>query len=142
MKRYIIVLSIIVLFIIAFSCEKGVLTLEVNCGDCWVPEPDSFDLSVDLTISSEYDSVVYLQFYKGNVESGELIGNPEVVTTPRFYYLVPVNEDYSVEASYCKDGKTIIAIDGDKIVSQYNADACDKPCWIIKGGLLDVRMKY
>lgn len=141
MKNYFAVFSIIGLFIIAFSCQKGSPTLEVNCADCMSSEPDSFELSVDLTIiKSQYDSV-YLEFFKGNVESGKPSWEGEVFTT-RFYHLVPVNEYYSVKASYRKDGKTIIAIDGDRMVSRFMADACDGNCWIVKGGLLNVELKY
>jgi hypothetical protein len=140
MKRYIVVLSMIGLFIIAFSCQKGSPTLEVNCADCLSSEPDSFELSVDLTISNDYDSV-YVQFYKGKVESGKLSWEGEVYT-PRFYHLVPVNEYYSVKAYYRKNGSTVIAIDGDRMVSRFISDACDGNCWIVKGGFLNVEMKF
>lgn len=140
MKRDLVVLSIIVLFIIAFSCQSGSSTLEINCADCFINEPDSFELSVDLTINTAYDSV-YLQFYKGTAESGELSWEGEVFT-PNFTHLVLVDEFYSVKAWYRKDGKTLIAIDGDRMVSRYIADACDTDCWIIKGNILDVRLKY
>ena len=104
-------------------------------------EPDSAELSVDLTIrEGVYDSV-YLVFYKGNVESGNLSWQGEVFT-PNFTHLVPVNEYYSVKASYRKDGKSIIAIDGDRMVSRFISDACDGNCWIVKGGLLNVELKY
>jgi hypothetical protein len=140
MKRNITFLLVILIFAITFSCEQGVATLEVNCAECFTDEPDSFELQVDLSISAEYDSV-YLQFYQGNVESGDLSWEGEVFT-PRFYHLVPVNEFYSVKATYRKDNKILIAIDGDKMVSRYIADACDTDCWIIKGGILDVELKY
>ena len=141
MKKHFVVLSIIGLFIIAFSCQKGSPTLEVNCADCMTTEPDSFELSIDLTIiQGLYDSVK-LEFYKGNVESGKLSWKGEVFK-PRFYLMVPVNAFYSVKASYRKDGKTIYAIDGDRMVSRFISDACDGNCWIVKGGLLNVKMKF
>ncbi len=140
MKKNLIYVLIITSFIIAFSCEGGMSSLEVNCNECFINEPDSFELEVELTINSEYDSV-YLQFYKGNVESGELSWEGPVYTK-LFYHLVPVNEFYSVKASYLKDGVTTIAIDGDRLFSRYMADACDNDCWIIKGGFLNVQLKY
>jgi hypothetical protein len=140
MKKNLIFLTILSLFIIAFSCNGGNSTMEVDCGKCYVNEPDSFELEVNLSIASAGDSV-YLEFFKGNVESGELSweGN---VGTPFFYHLVPVNEFYSVRATYKNDSKTIYAIDGSRMISRYIADACDTDCWIIKGELLDVRLKY
>lgn len=141
MKRNFLKILVIVLFTIAFSCQEGSPTMEVNCADCWVYEPDSFKLSVDLTIIENIYDSVYLQFYKGNIESGKLSWEGEVFT-PLFYHLVPVNEYYSVKAYYRKEGKTIIAIDGDRMVSRFITDACDEDCWIVKGGYLDVELKY
>ncbi len=140
MKRNLVVLSIVITFLIAFSCEGGNSTLEVNCAECFNNEPDSFELEVQLTINSVYDSV-FLIFYKGNIESGTLSWEGEV-SKPTSYLLVPVNEYYSVKAYYRKESDTIIAIDGDRMVSRYIADACDIDCWIVKGGFLDVRLKY
>ncbi len=140
MIRNLLALSILVLIIIAFSCDGGNSTIEVNCAECYVNEPDSFELEVELTINSVYDSA-YLVFYTGNIESGKLSWEGWVFT-PTFYHLVPVDNDYSVKASYTNNGKTIIAVDGDKMVSRFMIDACDVDCWIVKGGYLDVRLKY
>jgi hypothetical protein len=129
-----------VFFIIAFSCDGGSSTVEVNCDACFVSEPDSFELEVQLTINSVYDSV-YLQFYKGNAESGKLSWQGEVFTST-FLHRVPVNDFYSVRAQYRTDSAVIIAIDGDKMVSRYVVGSCDTDCWIVKGGFLDVRLKY
>ncbi len=140
MKRNLIILSILSSFVIAFSCNGGGSTLEVNCAQCFINEPDSFELEVNLTVEVVGDSV-YLEFFKGNVESGKISweGN---VGTQLFYHRVPVNEFYSVRATYKETGKTIYAIDGDKMISRYIADACDTECWIVKGGILNVKLKY
>ncbi|MCB8998498.1 MAG: hypothetical protein H6540_00320 [Bacteroidales bacterium] len=141
MKRSLLLTFLILGLIIAFSCQKGNSTIEVNCAECMSSEPDSFELSIDLSIlEGVYDSV-YLQIYQGNVESGKLSWEGEVFTE-LFYHLVPVNKDYSVKAYYRKNDKTIIAVDGDRMVTRFIADACDGNCWIVKGGLLDVRLKY
>lgn len=140
MKRFFLMSQIIVLFILAFSCQEGETSFDVDCAQCESVEPDSFNLSVDLTINNLYDTV-YLEFYKGRVESGTPSWEGEV-TTPLFFHLVPVGEYYSVKATYKNDGKTIIAIDGDKMVSRYIIDACDNDCWIVRGNLLNVELKY
>lgn len=140
MKRNLILVSIIGLIIIAFSCNNGGSTLEVNCAQCFVNEPDSFELEVNLTIESAGDSV-YLEFFEGNVESGKLSWEG-MVGTQLFYHLVPVDKYYSVRATYVENDKTIYAIDGDKMITRYIADACDTDCWIIKGGILNVKLKY
>lgn len=140
MNRILFAFSVLIAFILVFSCEGG-SSLEVNCGECFVNEPDSFELEVSLSIDyADYDSV-YLEFYKGNVESGELSWEG-ICYTPIFYHRVPVDEFYSVKATYRKNDKIIIAIDGDRMVSRYIADACDTDCWIIKGGILNAELKY
>lgn len=139
MKRNLVLASIISLIIVAFSCNGG-STLEVNCAQCYVNEPDSFELEVNLTIEALGDSV-YLEFFEGKVESGKPSWEGKV-GTQLFYHMVPVDEYYSVRATYIEDNKTIYAIDGDKMITSYVADACDTDCWIIKGGILNVKLKY
>jgi hypothetical protein len=138
--KNLLVLGIIALFVIAFSCEGSNSTVEVDCAQCYVNEPDSFELVTELSVGDLYDSA-YVQYYKGNVESGKLSWQGEVYTST-FYHRVPVNEFYSVRATYMKDGKTTIAIDGDRMVSRYVVGSCDTDCWIIKGGYLNVKLKY
>ncbi len=140
MKRNIIVFSTILVVIIAISCKKG-SSIDVNCAECYNYEPDSAELSVDLSITAGVYDSVYLEFFEGNVESGKPSWEGEVFT-PRFYHLVPVDKYYSVKATYRDKGKTVIAIDGSKMVSRYISDACDGDCWIVKGNILDVELKY
>jgi len=140
MKKNLILASVLSLFIIAFSCNNGGSTLEVNCAQCFINEPDSFELEVNLTIESAGDSV-FLEFFEGNVESEKLSWKGKVGTQV-FYHRVPVDEYYSVKATYVENNKTIYAIDGDRMTTRYIADACDTDCWIIKGGILNVKLKY
>lgn len=141
MKRLFVVSTVIVLFVIAFSCEGGNSTLEVDCSNCFVQEPDSFDLITSLSISDGLYDSAFVQFYKGRIESEDLSWEG-MVYTQEFLHFVPVNEYYSVKATYTKDGKSVVAVDGDRMVSRYIADACDSDCWIVKGQYRDVRLKY
>jgi hypothetical protein len=138
--KNLVILAVIVFFVIAFSCEGGNSAIEVDCASCYTNEPDSFELVAELSIDERYDSV-YVQFYKGNVESGKLSWEGEVFT-PTFYHRVPVNDFYSIKATYEKDGHTTIAVDGDRMVTRYIVGSCDNDCWVVKGGYLNVRLKY
>lgn len=140
MNKNIFLTLLIIALIVVFSCEEGRSTLTINCDECYFYEPDSFELETELTINSAYDSA-YLEFFQGTVESGELSWEGPVFT-PYFYHLVRVNEYYSVRATYHKNGETIIAIDGDKMVTRYITDACDSDCWIVKGRNLNVKLKF
>jgi len=140
MIRSLLIVSILIVFVIAFSCDGANSTMEIDCGKCFYPEPETFELEINLTIAETGDSV-YVEIFKGNVESGELSWEG-MVGTPLFFHNVELNDFYSVKATYETDDKIIYAIDGDRMISRYVADACDKDCWVIKGGYLDVRLKY
>ncbi len=137
-------------FIIAFSCEQGNFNLVVNCADCFSSKPDSAEIIAYLSFDNLNDSIP-LVFYKGKFK-----GNPneDVVewedtasvtdySDGKYYLLSPVNKYYSLKATYkTKSGKQVVAIDGDKFVTNHVTDVCDTDCWIVKGGILDVRLKY
>ncbi len=146
MKKYLIIASIIIFYIISFSCQKGNFSFDVNCADCYSSKPDSADLIVKLTFNDLNDSIPLI-FYKGKVEEGnvEWIDTASVQNYPdgKYYLYSPVNEYYSIKATYkTKNGKTLIAVDGDNFVTRHVTDVCDTDCWIVKGGILDVRLKY
>ncbi len=124
--------------LIAFSCENGG-TFGVNCKECYSVEPDSADLIVYLTINSE-NPYVPLKIYRGDVEKKELDW-VDTAFAKEYRLYSAVNQQYSIEATYHNGSKQIIAIDGDKITANLVTDVCDDDCWILKGGILDARIK-
>ena len=149
MKKHIQILSLVLLwifFVLSFSCEEGSFDFNVNCDECYISKPDSADLIVHLTFNELNDSIPLI-FYRGKIEEGreEWIDTASVQDYPdgKYYLLSPVNEYYSIKATYkASNNRTIVAVDGDKLVTRHISDACDTDCWIIKGGVLDVRLKY
>ncbi len=139
MRRTVIYVAItVVSFLIAFSCENTG-GLGVNCSECYSPEPDSADLLVYLTINTA-NPYVPIKIYRGKVEENQLDW-VDTVYSKEYRLYSAVNQYYSIEATY-KDGtKRIIAVDGDKISTSLVSDICDNDCWILKGGVLDVRLK-
>jgi hypothetical protein len=142
MTKNLLFIAIIISLVIAFSCEGGSSTLEVNCGECYINEPDSFELALNISVGPDFDyDSAYVIFYNGKIES-EDISWEGYVYTELFYHLVAVDKYYSVETIYENDGNKIIAVDGDRMVTRYIADGCSSDCWIIKGNLLNAELKY
>ena len=136
--RDIIIAGLIFLVSVA-SCDREVFNFNINCDECDSEKPDSAELVVRITINDE-NPYVQLVFYKGRIEEG-VVEWIDTAFAANLYLLSPVGEYYAVKASYKKDGKTIIAVDGDKLKTRLVTDVCERDCWIIKGGILDVRLK-
>lgn len=120
------------------ACEPEDWMLSVDCADCYGYAPDSADLIIQLTINAENDSVP-LTFYKGDYEDG-IIDWQDTATTEKFYLYSKMNNSYTVRATY-RSGKQIIeAFDADDM-ELHNADEeCGSPCYIVKGGIFDLRL--
>ena len=139
MSARVIIIAGLVFLVSMGSCDKELFNLNINCDECDPAQPDSADLVVRITINDE-NPYVPLVFYKGRIEEG-VVEWIDTAFSANLYLLSPVGEYYSVKASYKKDGKTIIAVDGDKLKTRLVSDVCERDCWIIKGGILDVRLK-
>jgi len=120
------------------ACEPEDWMLSVDCSDCYDFRPDSADLIVKLTINAENDSVP-LTFYLGNYEEG-IIDWQDTATTEEFYLYSAFEKDYTVRATYHSGDQTIMAFDGDKMVLYNAGEECGSPCYIVKGGIFDIRL--
>lgn len=120
------------------GCEPENWMPEVNCNDCYGYRPDSANLIIYVTIDAENDSVP-LTFYKGDYENGE-IDWLDTATTEEFYLYSEMNRDYTVAATYKSGEKTKVAFDADEMSISDASANCGSPCYIVKGGILDVRL--
>ena len=120
------------------GCEPENWTLEVNCNDCYGYMPDSAKLIIYVTIDAENDSVP-LTFYRGDYENGE-IDWLDTATTEEFYLYSEINRDYTVSATYKSGDKTVVAFDADEMSLTDASSDCGSLCYIVKGGILDVRL--
>ena len=120
------------------ACEPEDWVLSVDCADCYSFRPDSADLIVKLTINAENDSVP-LTFYLGDYEDG-IIDWQDTATTEEFYLFSAFDQDYTVRATYRAGDQTIMAFDGDKMVLSNAGEECGTPCYIVKGGIFDIRL--
>ncbi len=120
------------------GCETEDWTFEVNCNDCYSIAPDSAKLIVHLTINATYDSVP-LTFYRGAYEEG-VIDWQDTATSDEFLLFSEMEREYTVKATYSSGNNTIFAIDGDKMQLRDADEECGSPCYIVKGGIFDVRL--
>jgi hypothetical protein len=130
---------ILILILTSFiSCENNG-ALNVDCNECYGTEPDSGDLIIYLTIEDPYLKVP-LTIYKDQVDD-EYIEYQDTAYSSPYYLYVDLNEYYSVKAEYSIGTKTVYAVDGDKIKTRFVTETCDYDCWVITGGIIDVKLK-
>ncbi|MCF8380468.1 MAG: hypothetical protein K9H49_12885 [Bacteroidales bacterium] len=139
MKIYLKISIIIAILTATFSCEQQVFVFNVNCDECYYPEPDSANLIMSFTINEENAFVPYI-LYIGDIEDNK-IDYIDTAYTEKLELYSKVDEYYSVKAFYKKGTQTIVVVDGDKLKTSRTTDVCDYECWIIKGGILDMTLK-
>lgn len=120
------------------GCETEDWNPNVDCFDCYSYKPDSANLIIYLSIDSENDSVP-ITFYKGKYEDGE-IDWQDTATTDELYLYSEINRDYTVTATYKSGEKTLVAFDYDEMYLSDGSAQCGSPCYIVKGGIFDVRL--
>jgi hypothetical protein len=136
--KVIILLTLVLSFNIS-GCEQEDLAFYTDCDNCLETIPDSADLIVTVTIDDE-NPFVPLTFYVGDYEDG-VIDYIDTTWTEELFLFSEIGTEYAVKATYQKDGETIIAIDGDKLRVVDGSGDCYPPCYFIRGGTLDVRLK-
>lgn len=119
------------------GCETEDWQGSVDCNECFSYHPDSADLIVYVSIRLEQDSVP-LTFYRGDY-MGEVDWR-DTATTSEFYLRAAVDESYTIKAEYRSGQTSIIAFDSDKMTLSYHGNECGYTCYIIKGGIFDVRL--
>jgi hypothetical protein len=121
------------------GCEPEDLSFVTDCNDCYDFQPDSANLIVYLTINADNDSIP-LVFYKGPVEEG-VIDWRDTATSETLYLYSEIDREYAVQATYKSGKKTILAFDSDKMNLSDGSEECGSPCYLVKGGILDLRLK-
>ena len=109
-----------------------------DCDLCESDKPGSADLKIRLTINNEhsrvpltvyYDKLGGHEFFSGSITS-EDFDIPDA----------PLRQYYVAEATYLVGNDTIFVIDGDFM--DLKEGSCEDQCWIAKGDVLDVTLKY
>ena len=139
-RNFLFSIITIVLLLLAgnFSgCETEDWQGSVDCNECFGFKPDSAKIIVYLSIRPEQDSVP-LTFYRGSYM--DEVDWQDTATTETFYLDAEVGTNYTVKADYRSGSTSIIAFDSDKMTLSYHGNECGYTCYIIKGGIFDVRL--
>ncbi len=138
--------NIIILFFTfgLLSCDDYTTYSDEDCinydySDCNSTEPFYGFVNVQLTINKQ-NPEVELVVFDGNIENHDTIAH-DTIDQPFFQIFVELNKTYSAIAKYKVNDNRVIAVGNDKI-RKTSATVCDSVCWKIKGGNIDVRLKY
>ena len=127
--------------LLVVSCGEKIFTSDVDCSECYWPEPDTGYFTVSITINDEFNKVPIV-VYKGDVEDNKVFLVDTATTNPYYVDFVPVNTHYSIKAEYKRSGSTLYAIDGAKIKTTLVSETCDGgDCYIIENDNLNVEIK-
>lgn len=139
----------LILFVLLMLVINGcdLLTDESNSEDCQPAPPGCIDvrptegqLIIRVSINGR-NLQVPIAVFRGDFEKNDLV-LLDALTGSGATYQLPVDQYYSVVAEYIqKDGDTVIAIDGDD-VSVDRDDYCDKDCYDVDEGNIDVRLLF
>lgn len=120
------------------ACEPEDRSWTVDCIDCFDHKPDSANLIVYLTIDQE-NPMVPLTFYRGSDTTAE-VDWIDTAFIDEFKLYSAIGEHYTIKATYRSGDKTVIAFDEDKMSLKDEGESCGSPCYIVKGGIYDVRL--
>lgn len=135
MKKVYTIIFVLLVFAIP-SCEDPD---DYDCDECLSERPGVGDLKIKLTINHENPEVPVTVFFD-NI-NGHIIVT-DIVNTEMYYVEeLPLKQYYVVQAKYLVGNDTIYAIDDD-FMEPKESYTCEETCWIIKGDVIDVRLKY
>ena len=113
---------------------------DVDCSECMPDMPLEAALYIDVTLNEKYQKVPVIVFL-GKLEQSDTI-IVDTIYESRGYIDVPLNQYYTVMAEYKSGNSVTYAVDGDEFNRYKIEGQCDGTCWIIRGGLYNVQLKY
>lgn len=139
-KSIFVLLAVIAASLKLSGCEQEDLDFYIDCDFCLSEIPEFDTLYVYVTINEE-NPFVPLEFYLGNIEDNQIDWIDTAYSDTLWLSGSAVGQEYSVKATYMQDGEPLVAIDGDKIRVVDGEGECYPPCFYVRGGTLDVRLK-
>ena len=143
--RNLLMISIGVFTLSLFACEADSTDLpdvedceNYDYQDCNTVQPFEAKMIINFSVSSKIKSVPFV-VYKGYVDDNNIYFQ-DTAWDANVEYLMPVDEYWSIMATYKVDGKTIKVIDGGSI-KVHSANVCDSTCWSVKDLVLDAIIK-
>jgi len=136
-KVYYIFISFLLVGI-PISCEDSILI--VDCDKCYTDVSNTYNIEIKITFDSE-NYAVPITVYKGDIDNGEIIIQDTAYSSPYYTDDLFFGHKYSAIAKYSHKGRIIYAVDGRELRKKYEKSSCDDPCYVIKGDVLDLRLK-
>ncbi len=130
----------LLIFLTLTQCEtEGIDYENINCADCYVVEPQLSYLIIHFSeeLSDSVKFIVY-RGYEGDFVEWEGWAKE----SPFYLEETPVNNLYTVKATYQIDTASIGVVDSDKLETHYIKGICDENCYIIGGGEYDVQFEH
>lgn len=138
---YIKIIITVSFIVLSFSCSTSETEEGLYCINCLKEEPDSANISIELSISNENPGIpITIYGTKFNPENMEDTIYHDTITNSSFSYKVATNRYYSVVATYKSGDKTIHAVDGGKFDTQ-KLTGCANACWKTLGGSYYLQLK-
>lgn len=106
--------------------------------DCNTVEPIDGIVRFFFSIN-QHNNYVIFDVYQGNVDDGNLYFR-DTSWNSSLEYILPVEQYYSVKATYIVDGNSLKVVDGGKIRT-YSSVVCDSTCWGMNKLELDLSIK-
>jgi hypothetical protein len=138
-KNYVFAFTLLTVLLIT-SCNSTYTDCEnPDYSNCKTTIPENGTMKIEVTINAENPKVPIV-IYSGNIENN-IIQLNDTLTENSKNITLPVNNTYSITAKYKSNGKTIFAVDDDKIKATSNA-VCDSTCWSVTNGSVNLKLKY
>jgi hypothetical protein len=135
-----ITITVALLFLLLFSCEKGYVT---DCREC---QPDAVG-SVTLKIYARNPDYIpvnpILTLYDGPMEDNIILlrltlQEPYAVTT----YNALLYKDYTATIEFYLNNKHYILTDAACPQVRYDETSCSEPCYYVYNNVIDLRLRY
>lgn len=132
----ILILPFLLSFLLT-ACEDLYM---VDCNECTNIEPSTCLLRIELGEAFNSPNPYELTIYRGTMDDGVIIFNDVIYTS--FSHTVSINSEYTVKASFEKNGKEYIAVDACTPRTRLIEDVCDEACYIVVDNSVDLEIKY
>jgi hypothetical protein len=127
-------------FLLLTRCETDPIDYEnIDCNDCYEVEPTYSYLKI--VFSENICDTVDITVYRGYMNESMIEWQGWATSSPLYLDATPLNNFYSVKATYSMDSTSIGVVDAEKLETHLIEGICENDCFIITGGVYDVEIK-
>ncbi|RLD36052.1 MAG: hypothetical protein DRI73_01395 [Bacteroidetes bacterium] len=119
-----------------YSCNDGYIIETDDCSECLGFEPYEADLYIKVSLGDENRNVPVVVL-RGKLENHDTL-LADTISKKTGYIRVPLDQYYTVVATYYSGNTIIKAVDGDEIKKINISNICGDICWVVKGGIINV----